>query len=85
MNEMCAIARRQRDIGIVLNLLNEGKSKAEVYEEFKTRYNRRKDNPHWKNEAPDVVFADILESIEAAIEPAKERLKKLEERLKELK
>lgn len=81
MNEMCAIARRQRDIGIVRNLLSEGKSKAEVYEEFKTRYNRRKDNPHWENEAPDVVFARILESIEAG----KKRLKELEERLKELK
>lgn len=73
MNEMCAIARRQRDIGIVLNLLNEGKSEAEVYEDFETRYNRRKDNPHWENEAPDVVFAHILESIETA----KERMKEL--------
>lgn len=73
MNEMCTIARRQRDIGIVLNLLNEGKSEAEVYEDFETRYNRRKDNPHWENEAPDVVFAHILESIKTA----KERLKEL--------
>lgn len=81
MNEMCAIARRQQDIWIVLNLLSEGKSKAEVYEEFKTRYNRRKDNPHWENEAPDVVFARILESIETI----KKRVKELEERLKELK
>lgn len=81
MNEMCAIAKRQRDIGIVLNLLNSGKSEAEAYEDFKTRYNRRKDNFHWENEAPDVVFARILERIETS----KKALKELEERLKELK
>ena len=74
MNEMCAIARRQRDVGIVLNLLNEGKSEAEVYEDFEARYNRRKSNPHWNDEAPDVVFSHILESIKAA-----------EKRLKEMK
>ena len=72
MNEMMINARRQRDIGIVLNLFNAGKSEAEVYEDFETRYNRRKSNPHWNDEAPDVVFSYILEIIKAAEKRLKE-------------
>ena len=72
MNEMCAIARRQRDIGIVLKLLNEGKSEAEVYEDFETRYNRHKENPWWGDKAPDVIFSHILEIIKKAEEKKKE-------------
>lgn len=74
MNEMCSIAKKQRDVGIVHNMLNAGKSEVEVYEEFEARYNRRKNNPHWNDEAPDVVFSQILEIIKAA-----------EKRLKEMK
>ena len=73
MSEVRNQTRRCMDIGRAYRLLKEGKSEAEVYEDFETRYNRRKDNPHWENEAPDVVFAHILESIEAA----KKRLKEL--------
>lgn len=72
MNEMCSIAKKQRDIGIVRNMLNAGKSEAEVYEEFEARYNRRKSNPHWNDEAPDVAFSHILEIIKKAEEKKKE-------------
>lgn len=72
MNEMCSIAKKKRDIGIVYNMLNAGKSESEVYEEFEARYNRRKSNPHWNDEAPDVVFSHILEIIKAAEKILKE-------------
>lgn len=72
MSEVRNQTRRYMDIGRAHRLLKEGKSEAEVYEDFETRYNRHKENPWWGDKAPDVIFSHILEIIKKAEEKKKE-------------
>lgn len=70
------------DIGRVVRRLMEGKSVAEIYEEFETLYNSRGKNPQWDDAPPDEVFEFILDLIKfAEIAPKiEEAIKKYEEK-----
>lgn len=54
------------DIGRVVRWLMEGKSEAEIYEEFETLYNSRGKNPQWDDAPPDEAFEFILNLIKFA-------------------
>lgn len=72
MSEVRNMTRKYIDIGRADRLLKEGKSEAEVYEDFETRYNQHKEDPWWGDKAPDVAFSHILEIIKKAKEKMEE-------------
>lgn len=70
------------DIGRVVRRLIEGKTVAEIYEEFEPIYNNRGKNPQWDDAPPVEVFGFILDLIKfAEIAPKiEEAIKKYEEK-----